>query len=207
MARLTLITAPTVEPISLAEARLHLKLTATGSPATHPDDALVTALIAAVRQHLDGRDGRLGRCLVPQTWEYSLDRFPTNEIRLPLPPLYHVESIKYDDADAVEQTVSAANYVVDGDQAPQLSPAWILPLAPFIWPTTLDSVNVVRIRFVAGYSSALEPEDGSAVPAPIKAAMLLMLGNLYEHRGGAESPGWPPAVDALLCQYETMSLV
>lgn len=204
MARLKLITPPAVEPISLAEARMHLKLTATGSPETHPEDALVRSLITAVRLHLDGQAGRLGRCLVPQTWEYQLDTFPRNEIRLPLPPLIGVLSIKYDDPDAVEQTISASDYTVDGDDA--MGPAWIIPLASVGWPTTLVSVNTVRIRFTAGYPGG-SPEDGSGVPEPIRQAMLLMLGHLYEHRGAVESPGWPAAAMALISPYEFVSLV
>lgn len=199
MARLKLITAPTVEPISLAEARMHLRLTATGSPASHPEDAWITKNITVVRESLDGREGLLGRCLVPQTWEYSLDDFPANEIRIPLPPLISLTSIKYDDTDGVEQTVSSADYTVDGDD-PSVR-AWVLPLSTVTWPDTLDSVNTVRLRFEAGYIGGT-PEDGSGVPTRIYQAMLIMLSHLYEHRGSGDAGGWPEAVYTLIRDYE-----
>lgn len=204
MARLKLITAPTVEPITLAEARLHLKLTATGSPASHPDDSIVTSLITVARELLDGQAGRLGRCLVPQTWEYALDDFPANEIRLPLPPLIGVTSIKYDDEDGVEQTVDAADYVVDGDDAIQA--AWILPLSTVTWPDTLDSVNTVRIRFTAGYPGG-SPEDGSGVPLPIRQTMLLLLTALYENRGSGTLPDLDEIIARCARHYIYTSMV
>lgn len=200
MSRLTLITPPEAEPISLIEARLHLKLDATGSPATHPDDTLVTALIAAVRQHLDGDMGLLERALVTQTWELTIDEFPEDEFRVPLPPLQSIVSIKYDDPAGAEQTVSPDDYVVDLIS----EPAWVLPVTGATWPDTYDTVNAVRVRFTAGYGVA------SAVPAPIKSAMLLMLGDLYENRQetiiGTISSQLPRGVDALLSPYRVLSL-
>src|ERR1043165_9106345 len=94
---LRLTDAPSVEPITLEEARDHLRLVASGSPATHPDDDMIEAFITAARQHIDGKDGWLGRCLITQTWELVLDTFPDGEIRLPLSPVQEVVSIKYDD--------------------------------------------------------------------------------------------------------------
>jgi uncharacterized phiE125 gp8 family phage protein len=199
MAHLKLITPPAEEPISLTEARLHLRLTATGSPATHPEDALVTSLIKAVRGHLDGPHGRLERCLVPQTWECTLDCFPPYEIQVPVTAPCEIVSIKYDDSDGVEQTVAASNYVVDNYSQRRL--VWVVPVAGFGWPSTLDSVNAVRIRFTAGFPGG-SPEDGSGVPLEIKQAMLLMLAQLFENRGSEESKGWPAAADAFLSQYE-----
>lgn len=198
MAGFKLITGPTIEPITLAEARLHLRLDATGSPAAHPDDSLVTNLIAAVRQNLDGRDGRLQRCLITQTWERILDAFPVNEIRVPLPPLQDVLSVKYDDVNGTEKTISPIDYVVDKTSAT----GWILPVTGKSWPATFDSVNAVRIQFKGGYGDA-----AANVPGPIKAAMLLMLGHLYENRGDEEMPPFPSAVDALLSPYEVVTIV
>lgn len=194
---LVLITAPETEPVSLAEARLHLRLDASGDPASHPDDDLVTALITAARQSLDGRDGWLGRALITQTWELRLDAFPAG-IRLPLPPLRSVTSIKYDDADGVEQTLATDQYVVTADE-----PAVIVPAYGVTWPSTRAMPEAVRARFVAGYGDA-----AADVPAPIKAAILLHLGTLYRDRETVNIGGGineMPAYANLLAPYRVWS--
>ncbi|MGH7395033.1 MAG: head-tail connector protein, partial [Candidatus Methylomirabilales bacterium] len=133
------MTPPATEPLTLAEAREHLRLIPTGSPASHPDDALITALLLTARHHLDGKDGTLGRQLITATWELVLDRFPLREIRIPLPPLQSVTAIYYDDEQGDQQEVPASDYVVD----PVSSPGWVLPVSGVSWPTTQDGINAV----------------------------------------------------------------
>jgi uncharacterized phiE125 gp8 family phage protein len=195
MPGLKLILAPDSEPITLVEARLHLRLDATGSPLSHPDDALVTALIKAARQHVDGKDGLLARALNTQTWELQLDEFPVSEIRLPLPPLQSVSSVKYDDLAGVEQTVAALDYTVDT----VTPPGWVIPVTGKSWPATMETPNAVRVRYVAGYG------DAAAVPEPIKAAMKLLIGHWYENREevnvGQVTSTVPMAAEALLSPY------
>jgi len=161
---LTLVTAPTAEPVSLTEAKAHLRVT--GSD----EDTLITAMIAATRQNLDGRDGWLGRALMTQTWELRLDRFPAS-ITVPLPPLQTVDSVKYIDGDGAEQTLDPSLYqVVAGE------PARIVPAYGQTWPSTRCQPDSVWVRFTAGYG------DADDVPAPIKAAILLNVGTLYRDR-------------------------
>jgi uncharacterized phiE125 gp8 family phage protein len=66
---LVLVTAPTAEPVTLAQVKAQLRITVT----TYDD--LLNALITAVRMHLEGRDGWLGRALLQQTWDLKLDCF------------------------------------------------------------------------------------------------------------------------------------
>jgi len=171
---LRLITAPSVEPLTLAETKQHLRVDATD------DDTLIASYIAAARNYCDGQYSWLGRALVTQTWELVIDTFPTSEIVIPLPPLQSVISVKYDDSSGVEQTVASTNYFVDNVS----EPGWVVPIASFNWPTTLDGINAVRIRYIAGYPpDASSPPDLRAnIPFTIKAGMLLMIGNLYENR-------------------------
>lgn len=201
MSRLKLITGPVSEPITLSEARAHLRIDATGSPATHPEDAYVTSLIKVVRQQIDGRDGWLGRQLMPATWELIIDKFPANEIRIPLPPIQSITSVKYDDPDGLEQTVDPANYDVDIDDPS--NPGWITPNGNNQWPSTIDAINAVRVRYVAGYA------DASSIPEPIKQAMLLMIGHLYENREtsamGSASQILPFGYESLLKQFQVWS--
>jgi uncharacterized phiE125 gp8 family phage protein len=147
----------------LVEAKAHLNVDYAD------DDTLIQAMIDAATAHCDGPGGFLGRAIVEQTWELVLDEFPENEIRIPLPPLIAVQSVKYDDGDGVEQTISSGDYTVDTAS----EPGWVLPEASGTWPATFDGINAVRIRYRAGYLT---------VPSDIKAAILLYVGSLYANR-------------------------
>lgn len=171
---LTLITPPTVTPLTLAETKKHLRVTSTDQ------DDLITIYLKAATAYVDGEWGFLGRAIVTQTWQLSLDAFPDGAIRLPLPPLQSVTSVKYDDTAGVEQTISASNYYVDSDS----EPGWVVPLSTFSWPTPLDAANAVRVVFVAGYpaDSSSPPDLTANIPFNIKAGIMLLVANLFEHR-------------------------
>lgn len=150
---LNLITAPVTEPLLPADVRTRL-----GLPATVPDGQL-TPLIQSIRMELDGRDGWLGRALNTQTWELVYDEFPEDYIKIPLPPLQTVLSVKYYDLDGVEQTWDPVNYTVDI----QDTEAWIVPILDVTWPAVLYGVNMVRVRFRAGYGDV-----AANVPEPLR---------------------------------------
>ena len=190
---LRLITPPSAEPITLTEAKQHLRVTHTD------DDAMIAIYLQAARQHIDGRDGWLGRAIMTQTWELSLDCFPLDgTIRLPFPPLQSVTSVKYDDSIGDEQTLAPDAYSVDAES----QPGWVVMNAGG-WPATFAGINAARIRFVAGYGTAAE------VPASIKAALLLMLGTLYENRSevviGQTAVVMPFAAQVLLRPFQVFS--
>jgi uncharacterized phiE125 gp8 family phage protein len=163
--RPVLITPPSAAPVTIEAARAHLRV-------DHADDdALIEGLVAAAVSHLDGWTGVLGRCLEAQTWELALDRFPAREVGLPLGPVVSVTSIKYDGPDGTERTVDPAGYVVDGRPLE----GWVIPVAGFAWPATIDAVNAVRVRWVAG----------NGCPAAVRQAILLLVGHWYERREAA----------------------
>lgn len=183
---LKLITAPATEPVTLAEAKVHLRC-------GDGEDALLGVLIQAAREHAEHQ---IGRALITQTWERVIDAFPAAEIELGMPPVSSVAQITYTDTAGTEQTMSAADYSLDADTAP----GWVLPAVNTEWPDTLDTASAVRVRFVCGYGAA------SAVPAAIKSWMLLRIGTLYKLREEvvtgkslAEIPGG--YVDRLLDPY------
>lgn len=162
---LQLITPPAAEPVTLAEAKMHLRDVAGA------EDALVTNWIVAARQHLDGKDGILGRALMPQTWELVMDAFPCGRISVPLPPLQSVTSVSYYDTDGVLQVLPDTQYWVGLAREPG-----IIQHIHSQWPQTKGRPEAVRIRFVAGYA------DAAAVPRALWAAMLLAIGDMYENR-------------------------
>ncbi len=162
---LSLITAPAVEPIVLADAKTHLRVTGTD------DDALITALIIAARQ---AAEARCGRALIDQTWDLILDLWPAdNIIRLPRAPVSALTSVKYYDSSNVLQTVNSADYQVSlNEMRPR-----VMPATGKAWPGLYDRFDAVTVRFVAGYGAA-----GSAVPAALKQWMLIAIGTLYAQR-------------------------
>lgn len=179
------ITAPDTEPITLAEAKKHLRV-------EHDvDDTLIGALIAAAREQAEHE---LGRALVTQTWSRVLDAFPVAEIPLGMPPVRSVASIVYIDPDGAETTLPADQYALDATT----SPGWVLPAADSAWPATMDTANAVEIRFVCGYGSAAD------VPQAIRQWMLLQIGAMYRHReavGPANAELAGRFVDRLLDPY------
>ena len=165
-------TDPASEPVTLAEARLHLKLDASGSPESHPDDDLVNRLIPAAREWCETYTGR---SFFEQTWQVKLDEFK-DDMRLPRPPLISVTSIQYIDLNGDTQALSSSVYTVD-----TVSNRVLLAYGQ-TWPSTRSVENAVTITYQAGYDSGNSPQDDTAIPSAIKAAILLMVGSLYENR-------------------------
>lgn len=168
---LKLITAPEENPVSLIEAKAHLR------EIDDDNDTLIGTMVSAATKYAEKF---LGRALIDQTWELNLDEFPTDEdelaIKIPLPPLIEVESIKYDDASGVEQTLSDTLYLVDNIS----QPGWVVPVSS--WPAANDALNSVRIRFRAGYlNQSVSPAEEN-VPENLKAAILLHVGAMFAHR-------------------------
>ena len=180
--------APAETPVSLTEAKAHLRVLHAA------DDAFIGALIDLATTYIGGRAGIVGRALVTQSWEYRIDDFPDGgRIELPLPPLVSVESVKYLDADGAEQTLATSVYNVETSTL-----VGMIRLAyNQDWPETLDDDYAVRIRFTAGYGAA------AAVPVPLKQAILLLIGHFYVNRDmGVDLPrGAPFAVEALLAPH------
>lgn len=166
---LSLQTAPVNTPVTLAEAKAHLRVEHTD------DDVLIGSLIGVLVAELDGRQSYLRRALITQTWDYFLGWFPTcARIVIPMPPLASVTYVKYFDTSNVEQTFSAGLYevVTEGEQG------YIALNYAQSWPGTYEREKAVSIRFVAGYGA-----NTTNIPENIRQAMLIRLGELYAGRG------------------------
>lgn len=159
---LTLVTAPEVEPITLTEAKLHLRVT------ENNEDALISALIIAARE---GAESFTRRAIITQTWDLTLDEFP-EEIETPFPKLQSVSSVTYIDTDGNSQTLNASEYTVDTKS----EPGRVVEAYGKTWPSTRDVINAVTVRFVAGYGLA------SAVPKSLVQGMLMHIGHMYANR-------------------------
>lgn len=141
-----LITAPTVEPVTLAEVKSQLGIKTVDTDS----DTQLTRRITEARKWAEGH---MRRSLMPQTHELRLDAF-VEQIDLPLPPVASIVSVKYLDSDGALATVDAADYVLED-----------FPLLPFVrpaygvsWPGTQGETSAVRVQYVAGHAvSALAP--------------------------------------------------
>lgn len=187
---LTLVAAPVAgDALSLEDAKHHLRVT------WDDENARIEALIQAATAYLDGRDGILGRALMTQTWEYTVDAFPVcDAIELPLPPVQSITSITYRDVNGNPATFSASDYSLSDDK--QWRPR-ILLAAGASWPGTDGEPEAVTIRAVHGYGDALE-----SVPMPIRQAMLLLIGHWYVSREAVNiSTELPLSAEALLAPY------
>jgi uncharacterized phiE125 gp8 family phage protein len=166
---LRLITPPAIEPVTLQEAKDHLRINTTDN------DAKINMIIRSAREYVETF---LSRALIEQTWDFYIDSFPIDgDIQIPKPPLIAVNSLSYFDPQGVQTLVDPADYYVDNVS----EPGWIVRAGGFSWPTTLAAINAVVVRFRGGYVTADSPPQ-PAVPFDIKAAILLTIGAQYEHR-------------------------
>ena len=156
-------TAAATEPVTLTEAKLHLKVDCTD------DDTYITTLIIVARKHAELFQNR---SYITQTLELRMDGFPQFLIELPRPPSISVTSIKYIDSAGDTQTLDASKYTTDFNSYV----ARIVPAFNETWPITRQVIDSVTIEYVAGYGAA------AAVPETIKQAMLLLIGVWYENR-------------------------
>lgn len=129
-------------------------------------DPLINILITSARVQAEQI---LHRFLITQTVDRYLDKF---ESEIKLPPIQSVTSITYTDLNGDEQTFATNQYVVDAVS----KPARITLASSASWPSVIDQVNAVKIRFVAGYGNA------AAVPSCIKNWMLIRIKQAYDNR-------------------------
>ena len=203
---------PAGEPVTLAQAKEWLRVDNSN------EDSLITSLIEAARQRVEEFTRR---ALITQTFEYSLDQFPTGgrvisgmfrsdgrvisqirggfdcsrEIQIPKPPLVSVESLKYYDTDGVLQTLSTAAYRVDT----AAQPGRIVLDDDYDWPDVDVRPNAVVIAYTAGYGKPSE------VPQALRIAINFMLAHWYSNRLpvtiGSMVSQIPETAEALLWQF------
>lgn len=169
--------APTSEPVTTDEAKLHLRLSLDATD----EDAVVDRCIAAARQWFEDRTGR---ALINQTWKYTIDNWYASEsvrrpgfIYLPRAPLSSITSVYYTATDGSSTLWDSANYTVDTESEPgRLALAYSKS-----WPVTREVVNAIQITYVAGYGAT-----ASSVPDGVKAALMVLIANLYHKRGGED---------------------
>jgi len=185
-----LLTAPADEPLTLDEARAFLRVE------HHDEDALIGALIAGARLHVEAQTRR---ALITQVWRFALDAWP--------------ESGRIDVRPAPLQAVIAARVYDDAGNAASLDlqafvpalAASVIAFVPWAMPMPGRLVAGIELDVRVGYGDA-----ATAVPEPLRQAMRLLVAHWYENRTpvavGHEIAVLPEAVTALLAPYRMLSL-
>ena len=170
---LSLTSAPATEPVTLAEAKDHLRV-------FHGDDDsyISNFVIPAARVWAETVTHR---AFITQTWVLKLNGFGCGgPIYLPRPPLVSITTITYTDTAGTAGTAWAASssgYTLEQPSGEHALHASIRPSYSVSYPSTRDIVDSVVITYVAGYGAA------STVPKGIKHGMLMVMDDLYRQRG------------------------
>ena len=157
-----LITPATTLPVSLAEAKTHLRI-------THSDhDSLITDLIwGAARQF----ENRANVCLSAQTWSLVLESDEVVErIEFLKYPVTAITSVYYYDKDNVLISMTNSNgasYLEFTGGRPAA-----IDFGVDETPSTYDRIDAMTIRFTVGYST---------LPYDIKQALLAWVFRFYEN--------------------------
>lgn len=157
------VTGPAVAPVTLAEAKAHLRVDHSD------DDAFVTSLIDAARAFMESYTRQR---FITQTVRVTCDTFLDLQ-RIPVWPVQSVTSLVYDNAAGVEVEVLANAFTHRRGQKPNQ----IIPAYGTQWPTHRRHVDAVRLTLVAGYGAA-----ASDVPSDVRHAIKLVIAELYANR-------------------------
>ena len=205
--------APTVEPITLEEAKAHLRLD------TADDDALIRTLILTSRLHIEVA---LGIALITQTWSCFFDRWPVLDgapvqpggaaftvpdaatrsratpgaMMLPIGPVQSVDAVRVYAEDGMFLELPLTDFSFDlVGRSPR-----VIRRPAAMTPEPGRRLNGIEFAVTCGFGAA-----GADVPAPIRQALLLLVAHWYEHRDpgeiGTPEARVPAAVSALLSNY------
>jgi uncharacterized phiE125 gp8 family phage protein len=156
--------APDSEPLTLLEAREHLKIS--GSSQDNEIARFVKAARGVVERYLN-------RALITQEWDVYFDCWQ-EKLLLHYAPLQTVDAVKYFDSTGTERTLPTSAYWVT-----KSDPACIVRAYDSTWPELQSGrPDVIKVEITTGYG-----DSGSSIPEEIKDAIKIVLTDLYDNRG------------------------
>jgi uncharacterized phiE125 gp8 family phage protein len=192
---LQLITAPTVEPVTLDEMKQHANVS------IGADDTYLSGLIAAARITAENYTHSV---FITQKWRYLRDGFPVYQVLyersgfaffyLPKPPLQAISLFTYVDTGGAVQALVDQVTDYQLDPGGEERPARLIPPFARPWPPSRMVPNSVIVEFTCGYGDA-----GTAVPDPIRLAIKMMAADWYATREDS-SPATLHAVPRGVCE-------
>jgi uncharacterized phiE125 gp8 family phage protein len=190
------LSGPADEPISLAQAKLYLRVDGDA------EDAAIGLLISAARALFERETGLV---LLEQVWEWTLDHLPApgvdgrRTLEVPLGPVSAISDFVVRDGDGGEVDIPSTDYVLDlASQLPRLVEA-----KRALWPAPKAAAAGIRLVFTAGFGA-----DAENVPADIRQALLALIAETYDKRGLGEGELdlASPRVAALVAPYRRARL-
>ena len=179
-----LLAGPATEPVTLAEAKAHMRIDATD------EDDLIGALLAAARV---AAEAEIRRVMIEQSWRAFVENWPASSLELPVQPALSVDAVRAIDDDGAATVLDPEDFAFDAADG------------------TVELVNAVagadhyEIDFKAGYGAA-----GSDVPAPLRQAILMLATHWYEHRSAVndsdDATRTPLAYRELIAPFRRMAL-
>lgn len=160
----TIITPPSVEPVTLADAKHQCRVD------YGDDDTLIASMIKSARELAEHRTNR---ALVTQTCMWVKSGLCGEKIDFPVSPVQSITSITYLDTNGVQQTLPSSVYALDNTGQGKHSLRLKYGQS---WPAVLSQFDAVKITFVAGYGNA------DAVPSSVKQWILMAVNAFYENR-------------------------
>ncbi len=188
-----LLSAPAVEPVSLAQSKEFLRIDDAN------EDGFITSLIAAARLHVESTTSR---ALISQSWRIIFDDWPSDRIvKLPVGPLLSLTEINVFDFDGAAHSIALAQFQPETNTA----------AARIFLPSMIDGLPLMRERagieidYVAGFGASSDD-----VPADLKQAILSLIAYWFEHRDAVVIAGSgaivPPGFDNLIASYRVVKL-
>ena len=190
--KVVVATAPTLIPVTLSEAKTHLRLDSDFSD----DDTYITTLIKAGTGQVENF---IRRKLMDQSLEIYYDEFP-QVIDLQFGKGGSVTSIQYYDEDNTLQTLATSQY--DVDVRSKIGRIYESKDGGF--PNTYARPNSVIVNYRLGES------DAANIEAEIKQAILIIVGRYYENRQdviiGSQVNEVPKMVEYILTPFRLLEL-
>lgn len=167
-ASLSAVTPPTTYPVSVAEARTHVRQD------LQDDDAWLQDAIIAATEMVESDTNRQ---LLTAVSRLSLDGVPAcGWIDIPRPPLVSVSSVIYIDTAGVSQTWAATNYRVSAPTGPRCARGRVTLASGIAWPSMNSVSDALQVTISHGYGAA------SAVPSMLKQAIKMLVLHWYDNR-------------------------
>jgi hypothetical protein len=189
----SIVTPPTVEPVTADELRAHLAETVDGLPYDQADD-----LIATAREMIEETTGI---AMISQTWRLALDCWPAHRaewwdgvrqgaiadingapdfVYLPRYPLASIDAVTvYDEASTAASVVVADTFDIDTYQ----KPGRMVLRSGATWPIALRGSNAIEIDYIAGFGAT-----AASVPPTLRRAVKQVAAYLYSHTGDDCTP-------------------
>ena len=160
-----IITPPTEHPLSVADAKLQLRI----DPEDTDQDAHIGKLCASAHRKIEHE---LGYPILQQTRQTHLSGFPVGPIWLGGGAGLDVDALHYVDGTGTLRLILPTDYVVDAISRP----ATVAPAPTKTWPSTQRRAGAVQIDWTAGW------ENPAAVPEDLVHAMKLLVGHWDQNR-------------------------